>query len=191
MILLTAVVIGLLAGFVRAKRSKRSFQPVRLKLEWLVIVAILPQLLVFFIPSTSAHVSDTWASIILVSSLSLLLAFCLVNIQQSGFWLLGIGLALNLLVVILNGGWMPIRPEILMQNIPDTAQNAWQIGQRLGITKDMVLPLEQTRLWWLSDYFVTPGLFTTRYAFSIGDIILSLGIIAFIWSLAGPMKENS
>ncbi len=83
MILLTAVVIGLLAGFVRAKRSKRSFQPVRLKLEWLVIVAILPQLLVFFIPSTSAHVSDTWASIILVSSLSLLLAFCLVNIQQS------------------------------------------------------------------------------------------------------------
>lgn len=78
-----------------------------------------------------------------------------------------------------------------MQNIPDTAQNAWQLGQRLGITKDMVLPLEQTRLWWLSDYFVTPGLLTTRYAFSVGDIILSLGIVAFIWSLAGPKIDNS
>lgn len=191
MILLTAVVIGLLAGFVRAKRSKRSFQPVRLKLEWLVISAILPQILVFFIPATSAHVSDTWASIFLVSSLSMLFVFCLVNLRQPGFWLLAIGLALNLLVISLNGGWMPIRPEILMQNIPDTAQNAWQLGQRLGITKDMVLPLEQTRLWWLSDYFVTPGLLTTRYAFSVGDIILSLGIVAFIWSLAGPKIDNS
>lgn len=186
MILLAAVIIGLLAGFVRAKKSKRSFQPVRLKLEWLILAAILPQILVFFVPATSAHVSDTWASIILVSSLMALFLFCLVNIQQPGFALLGIGLMLNLLVISLNNGLMPIRPEIL----GDPGSGGWEIGQRYGITKDVVLPLWQTRFWFFSDIFITPNFFPTRFAYSIGDIILSFGVIRFFWSLGGPTRNS-
>ena len=185
MILLAAVIIGLLAGFVRAKIRKRSFQPVRLKLEWLIIAAILPQILVFFIPTTSAHVPNTWASIILVSSLMALFLFCLVNLRQPGFVLMSIGLLLNLLVISLNGGLMPIRPEIL----GDPGFGGWQLGERYRLTKDVVLPLWQTRFWFFSDFFITPNTLSTRYAFSLGDVILSIGVIRFFWSLGGPTHK--
>lgn len=185
MILLAAVIIGLLAGFVRAKISKSSFQPVRLKLEWLIIAAILPQILVFFIPTTSAHVSDTWASIILVSSLMAMFLFCLVNIRQPGFVLMSIGLLLNLLVISLNGGLMPIRPEIL----GDPGSGGWQLGERYRFTKDVVLPLWQTRFWFFSDVFITPNTLPTRFAFSLGDVVLSIGVIRFFWSLGGPTRK--
>ena len=114
-----------------------------------------------------------------------LFLFCLVNIQQPGFALLGIGLMLNLLVISLNNGLMPIRPEIL----GDPGSGSWEIGQRYGITKDVVLPLWQTRFWFISDIFITPNFFPTRFAFSIGDIILSLGVIRFLWSLGGSTQK--
>jgi len=101
-----------------------------------------------FIPTTSAHVSDTWASIILVSSLMAMFLFCLVNIKQPGFVLMSIGLLLNLLVISLNGGLMPIRPEIL----GDPGSGGWQLGERYRFTKDVVLPLWQTRFWFFSDF---------------------------------------
>ncbi len=102
---------------------------------------------------------------------------------------MGIGLGLNLMVITLNGGLMPIRPELLEKFLPDAPAGTWQIGQRLGITKDIVLPLDQTRLWWFSDYFTLPNWIPYQVAYSIGDIILSLGVIQFLWSLGGKSTK--
>jgi hypothetical protein len=188
-ILLAAVIIGLSAGLVRAKIGKRKLQPVWLKFDWLIILAIVPQILAFFVPTTGSQISDTWARIILVSSLIILLVFCWINHQQFGFWLFGLGLLLNLLVICLNGGLMPIRPELLMKFFPDAPAGSWEIGQRFGISKDIVMTLDQTRLWWLSDYFSLPTWFPYRAAFSLGDVILSIGIIFFLWSLGKPSPQ--
>ncbi len=191
MILLTAVVAGLAAALLRAGWTKRRLKPLSLKLEWLVVAAFLPQLLVFHLPATRSWVPDTWAPVVLVTTQALLLVFAWANRKEPGFWALGVGLILNFTVIVLNGGLMPISPETIRHLAPDLPASAWQLGQRLGDGKDVVLLPNTTWLSWLSDRFTLPRWIPYRVAFSIGDMFIAMGAFILIWSLAGPNQSRS
>jgi hypothetical protein len=182
-ILLLAIVAGLLAGLARAWHGGRRLASPSLRLVWLVLVAFAPQWLTFYLPATRQLVSDDLAAAILVSSQVVLLAFAWFNRHQPGFWALGLGLALNLLVIGLNGGLMPISPETLSRLVPNALPDAWQISHRLGSGKDVVLPLAATQLWWLGDRFLLPRWFPYRVAFSLGDVFIAGGAFWFLWML--------
>ena len=64
-------------------------------------------------------ISEDLAAAILVSSQVLLLVFAWFNRDQPGLWALDLGLALNLLVIVLNGGLMPISPETVARLAPE------------------------------------------------------------------------
>ena len=124
-------------------------------------------MLAFFISATRDRIPDQWIPVILISTQFLLLIFVWLNRKQPGMWVLGLGLLLNLVVISLNGGWMPIAPETLMKlNVP---QETWEIGARHAFSKDMVLTKEMTRLWFLSDFLTLPKWIPYRVAFSIGE----------------------
>jgi len=180
MILLLAIIAGLLAGLARAWHGKRHLQPLRLRLAWLVPVALVPQLLAFYLPTPHQWWVGS-AAAVLVGSQVLLLVFAWCNRDQPGFWALGLGLALNLLVITLNGGLMPISPEIIAQLAPDAPPGSWQIGSRLG--KDIVLPSAATRLWWLADRLLLPAWFPGRVACSVGDVLIAGGAFWLLWKL--------
>ncbi len=127
----------------------------------------------------------------LVVSQLLLLLFVWANRRLPGFWLLGLGLALNLLVILLNGGLMPIAPETVTYLFPEIPAEKWEPGQRLGTTKDVVLPRELTRLWFLSDWLVTPKWMPYRMAFSPGDVLIAWGAFWLLWSLGGKNQKES
>jgi hypothetical protein len=149
---------------------------------WLVPVAYLPQLIAFQFPATRGLLSKELAVIALVSSQALLLIFALVNLHRPGFWLLGLGLALNLVVIVLNGGLMPISPETLSQMIPEVEPGHWQVGERFGTGKDIILSAKNMQLQWLADRILLPGWFPYRAAYSIGDMLIAAGILGFLWS---------
>jgi hypothetical protein len=194
MLLIVAVIAGLLVGLIRAWISHQRFDVPQIRHSWLVIAAFLPQWLVFYLPATRRSIPDHWASIALVGSQVLLVLFVGLNsIQQHirnrlEFGLLGLGLILNLTVILLNGGLMPINPENVSRLVPDAPAGSWEIGARLGTGKDIVLPLNQTRLWWLSDYFYLelPG---RDVAFSLGDVSIALG--AFLILCAWDYSRNN
>jgi hypothetical protein len=189
MILAAAVVIGLAAGFARAWIGKRSYKPVSLRLPGLVLFAFLPQWVVFYQSRTGVRLPDEWAPVTLVSSLVVLLVFAWLNRKQPGFWMLGTGLLLNFFVIVSNGGWMPISPETVRNLNPEAPDSSWQIGMRLGSGKDIVLPVTETRLWFLSDRFLFPEWMPYRVAFSLGDVFIALGVFWLLWTLGGKQKE--
>jgi len=189
LILLLAVILGLLAGLIRALITKRKFHIPELRLFWLVSAAYLLQALAFTLPSTRERIPEPWAAAALVSTQAALLVFAWANRKQPGFWALGLGLSLNFLVIVLNGGLMPISPETLMQRSPNAPPGSWQIGERLGVGKDRVLPDADTNLWFLSDRFTTPAQFPYHVAFSLGDIWIAIGAFLLLWSIGAPVQE--
>ena len=182
MILLAGILAGLAAGLLRAKLNKLSYQPPQLKCWWLVLIAFIPQLLVFQFPPTSRSIPDAVAPYALVVSQIILIVFFVMNYRQPGFWLLGTGLILNFLVILLNGGLMPISPETI-QKLDPNSTFTYQVGERLGSQKDIILPSSQTRLGFLSDTFTLPAWTSLRIAFSLGDIFIALGSCWLFWSL--------
>ena len=190
MILLLAIIAGLLAGLARAWLAKRYLSPPDLRLVWLALLAFLPQWLAFYLPATRRLFTQDWIAAALVSTQVLLLAFAWFNREQPGFWALGFGLALNLLVIALNGGLMPISPETAAQLRPGASPDAWQVGQRLGTSKDVILPVAATRLWWLSDRFLLPTWFPYRVAFSLGDVFIASGAFMAAWALGRDPKKR-
>lgn len=190
MVLLVAVLAGLLSGLVRARLGKKSYRPVPLRLTWLVLAAFAVQWMLFSFPITRINLPEPIVRISFVLSQFALLAFAWVNRKTSGFWLLGIGLLLNLIVITANKGFMPITPETVQWLRPDAPTGSWQIGRRLGYGKDIVLPQSDTFLWFLSDRFRSFSIQAYRVAFSLGDIFIALGAFWLFWSMGGQVQNQ-
>jgi hypothetical protein len=190
MILLIAVALGLASGFVRAKLTGRSYEVVEIRYVWLVFAAYLPQLFIFNLPATRSIIPDNWASLALIGSLALLLIFAWLNRRLPGFWLLGLGLFTNFLVIILNHGFMPLLPENAAGLIPAGRTVSLRLGERVGFGKDILLFKTDTNLWFFGDIFMLPGIFGYPLAFSIGDILISTGAFWLLWTLGSPRHHS-
>jgi hypothetical protein len=194
LILLVSILAGLLAGLTRAWVHKSGLHIPDFRLIWLVPAAFLLQALAFYLPGFGRSIPIQLVSFLLVTSQTLLLIFSGVNLRLSGFWLLGLGLLLNLLVIVLNGGLMPISPETVMRLMPNATPGSWATGARLGVTKDLVLPEAKTIFAFLSDRFILPNWFNREStgnavaAFSVGDVVISLGAFGVLWSFGRPTK---
>jgi hypothetical protein len=82
--------------------------------------------------------------------------------------------------MVANGGWMPITPNALAgvgfaNLVPSLAS-----GTRVYSSKNIILTLEETRLWFLSDVFALPRPFPIPSVFSIGDVFVALGVFVLI-----------
>lgn len=185
MILLLAVASGLLAGWLRATIRGRRLAAPNLFLLWLLVAAFVLQAIAFQLP-TRKLLPDQIASIFLCVSQGMMLIFAMSNRRLPGFWMLIVGLAMNLGAIALNGGFMPISPETIQKLVPNAPPGSWEIGQRFGTGKDIVLPVGKTILWILSDRFLLPEWMPYHVAFSLGDVVISIGAFLTLWSAAGP-----
>lgn len=191
MILLPALLLGYAAGLVRAWLMRHPFRLPKIRWMWLVSVAIIPQILAFYLPATGHLFSKEAASVALVGSQIGLCLFVWMNRRTPAFWILGLGLVLNLTVILANGGLMPVSPETIMWLMPDLPAESWQIGERFGRSKDIVLLPSQTVFPWLSDRFVTPTWYPQSAAFSLGDVVIALGAFYFLWQAGGGQTTTS
>lgn len=183
MVLLSAVIAGAVTGWGYARWQGRTWHPPVFRSVWLVFLGFLPQLAAIYLPSTRRILSDDFASSGLIISQLLLLFFSLINIRIPGMAILALGLGLNLVVIVMNGGFMPLPLETAEKFVNPRDLSGLEIGERIdSSSKDVLLPESEIVLPWLADRFVSPKWLSYRFAFSAGDIFVAAG--AF-WMLSG------
>ena len=180
MILVVGIVLGLVAGTIRTWVHRQPYQWPDIQRVELALISFLPQAFVFFVPQTGRFASPQVAALILPLSLGILVLFVWFNRNLPGFWLLGLGLLLNLVVIAANGGLMPISPETMavLYDTPSTEEFA---DLTIG-TKSIVLPASETRLEWLADRFTVPDRSPIQFAYSLGDVFLVAGAFWALWA---------
>ncbi len=172
--LLWAVSIGIVAGLIR-RGSLANLGQLRLRALWLIGVALLIQLLIF--PLGRAPLVAVGTAYLHLMSYTLLLAFIVLNQRYPEILVMGGGLLLNLIVIAANGGYMPASAMALNRaGLPEVA-TALEEGLRQGNT---VLMGEGTRLNFLGDFLYLPAGVPLASAFSIGDVVLGLGVAVLL-----------
>jgi hypothetical protein len=133
---------------------------------------ILQAALVIFVPGQTAG----QMTLLIISQLALVF-FLLLNHHIPGAKLFALGIFLNTFVMVANGGWMPITPELYEWVHPNRIS---EVFTKPPSSKNMILPYQDTTLWVLSD-IIPVSLPWRRNAVSMGDILLVVGAAQFIF----------
>lgn len=175
MILLLALAVALLVAFVRGG-SLKNLADFHLEWGWLAGLALAIQIVAIYWATGDRYLYLQGGALVVSSLLLLPVVWC--NRRSPGLALIGLGLALNLAVMVANGGFMPITPEAVARI--GHQHLIVQLGgvERMSGSKGIVLPREETALWVLSDIFIIPPPFPVASAFSLGDALVAVG--AFI-----------
>lgn len=106
-----------------------------------------------------------------------LFVFVALNWRRPGISVLGLGMALNFLAIVSNGGLMPVSPAHMREAGSEEKLAGLVPGDAIPDSLSVLLEPEDTDLEWLVDRFVwdSPGVFTV---FSVGDVIIGLGLFA-------------
>jgi hypothetical protein len=176
MILFQVLIVAIFVGTIRGGRPALR-GPLPCRWPALPLVCLAAQTLAMRLGNARSDGFDLPAGILLLANLALLFMVW-TNRRVPGMLLLGLGLLLNLVVMLANGGYMPIAPETLGRiGAHDLA--AAPVGTRMLGYKDLVLPREQTQLGVLSDILVLPWPFAPN-AFSVGDVLIAVGLFVLV-----------
>lgn len=182
MLYLVALLIGLAIGFVRGGRLSHLTR-LRLRWLWIVPVALAIQLMIF--PLFSGTPLVPYATVPLhVLSYALVGLWLVANLRVTPLVVTGVGALANFVTIAVNGGRMPSSP---------TALNAagWSTTAELLIAQgeygNVVLMGESTRLNALADWLYLPDWIPFSTAFSIGDVLIMVGLV---WLIVRGMVTN-
>jgi hypothetical protein len=178
--ILIALCLALLLGLVALGGRASDLTHVQVRWGWLAPLAFLMQAYLIFFPAERAGDVLSPRSLLLVASQVLLFVVIWQNRHLSGIKVIGLGLLLNFLVMIVNGGFMPITPETLVQIGYDGNASQLETGYIVGRTKNVVAEPGEASLWFLSDVMVIPRPFPIPTALSLGDLLIVLGVFFFL-----------
>lgn len=172
MFILYAVAFGLVIGLLSSGSLERLG---RLDLRWAPLIAIgmIVQLALFSSPL--GNVLGSLAPVAYIASNGMVLAAVARNSAVPGLPLVFVGGASNVLAILANGGYMPVSPAAL-------AAMRW--GAETGYSNSRLVA--DVQLWPLTDIFAMPTWIPTANVFSIGDVLIGIGVaIAVIATMHG------
>lgn len=173
MFLAPAVLLGLLAGLLMGGRLSRLAE-LRLRGQWLFFAAIGLQL-VAYPPFIGVRPDDDVATVLQVVSYGCLVTVTLLNVRLTGMAIAGAGMLCNLVAILANGGHMPGLPSALA----DAGLN--YDGVRNNSVRDA-----SPSLPWLVDRWAAPDRLPWGTVFSVGDVLLAIGVAVVIAAAMGP-----
>lgn len=148
----------------------------RLRHIWLVWLALAVQIVVISVLPDLGAVSQG----LHVATYGLAFLFALLNNRSAGTWLVAIGGACNLIAITANGGVMPATAGAVKAS-------GWRPTAG-HFANSAALP--NPRLSFLGDMFSTPPGFPVHSVFSIGDVVIVLGVALFLHTTCRRTDEG-
>ena len=166
MFILYAVLIGLVLGFVLGGRLS-GLATFDFRWPWLAIGGFVVQLVLFSDPLRE-RIGDMGAPLYVASTVLVLIAV-IRNIRIPGMALVAVGAASNLAAIVANGGYMPAS---------EGAFAALGGGLNPGYTNSAIVA--NPALEPLTDLFALPAWLPFANVFSIGDVLIAMGVVIVI-----------
>jgi len=177
MVLLVAVAVGVVVGFLTGG-SFAGFQRARFRVLWLILLAVVTQVLIFTRPVGTLEFVHDYGKYFYMASLIATLIFLAYNLHVPGLWIVLIGATLNAVVIFANGGFMPTPRDALERagRLDHVIQEEADIaaGKRIPHTNS-VIAADDTRLLFLGDVLVIPEGYPGANVISVGDLFIALG----------------
>ncbi len=166
MFILYAIVIGLVLGLLIGGRPA-GLAAIRFRWGWLAVLGFAIQVVLFSGP-VSAQVGALGVPIY-VGSTGLVLAALLRNIAVPGLWIVALGAGANMAAIASNGGYMPADPGALaaLGRVPETVYSNSSV-----VAHPALQPL--------TDIFAIPPGIPLANVFSVGDVLIGLGVAVAI-----------
>jgi Family of unknown function (DUF5317) len=149
----------------------------RIRHAWLLWVALADQILVISI------IPDTHPTALAVAHIAsyAMAAVCLwLNRRLPGILFIGAGGLLNGLTITLNRGTLPASPSAL--------ESSGHAGAPGEFANSAVLP--DAKLAIFGDIFATPSWLPGHNVFSIGDVMIWLGLAWLLWRTCRPARRE-
>jgi hypothetical protein len=171
--LLPSIVLGVMFALVLGGRLSRLVE-IEFRHGWSVFAALGLQLVLF-----AGAASPGLATPIHLGSYGLLFVFAFANARNLALLPLSLGMAMNSAAIVANGGHMPVDPDAAAAaglSAVDGSSNVKIGGEHLT---------------WLGDVFALPERFPLTNVFSLGDILIGIGMVGLIVAVAtggGPER---
>jgi hypothetical protein len=172
--LIVPVLAAALLALLRGGRLK-NLAVLELRFAWLPLAMFALQFGFVLFPLGQGELYFRAVPWVTVSTYMLLILFLALNRELPGLKLIMLGAALNLAVILANGGFMPVSRAALVRS--GHLDKVFVQGDRAYVlgSKDIVLERDQTRLLPLSDVLKVPGAVEVPATFSIGDVLIMIG----------------
>jgi MFS family permease len=157
---------------------------VRLRASWIVFAALGIQVVLFTPASDLLHLPLSESSAHIATYVALL-AFVGANVGQPGLAFAAAGCVLNTIVIAANGGRMPVS----LASWTATGRAASDLTQHGSYNN--VLLASHAHLAWLGDVFALPRAVPLANSLSVGDLLLLLGVITFVFRASLPVRRSS
>ena len=177
-----SIVLGVVAGYI-FRGCLSNLPSLKLRRAWILFPALLLQLAIFPVLGPKPFFPYAMAVLHLVSY-GLAGAWLLMNLRLWPMRLIGLGGALNLVVLVANRGYMPVSLDGLVW--AGHAPTAQYLAQE-GVYANVIPMTDTTHLNLLGDIFALPDWVPLAGVFSLGDVVIALGIA---WLVAKGMMGN-
>ncbi len=169
MLFLIGMLAGVAAGLLTGGRIG-NLARLRFRWPWLIVAVLLIRVAVALPPLNRFETSRY----VYAAALAAIVAWSLWHVQRlMGVWLVSLGAALNLLVILANGARMPVAPEFASALVRHD-----HIGQ-------YTIMSSSTNLNLLGDWI---SLYPSPEVYSVGDVLVALGlaIVLFVSTATPP-----
>jgi hypothetical protein len=137
------------------------------RMLWLAYAAVALQLVAFPSGVFPWSMPGPAARVLWITSYALLLALVARNRRVFGFVLIGVGIASNLVAILANGGLMP------------ATRHAME-GAGMAHVRNNSVSLAHPHVAWLGDRFAWPHWLPLANVFSVGDVLIGVGLLTVI-----------